>query len=346
MVSTRGIARVGVLAVGLGIGAAVAHSPVAAADTSSDWLSSIDTLLSGGAVEAPSTSTLNLAISFNGTSLISDGSAVADSGTAGNYDLAIAYGPDSYALAEGGTGDYALADGSDANAEAGSENASSGNNYDSAYDIGNNTGGPFEGAFAGGASLVGGTDDGTNSHDTAYDIGNNGSDGSYSGAFAGDGTLFGTATSAGNGDTAYTYGNTDGLYDGAGAVGGNNNYASVSGDMTNDYDYAYAGDGTGNSAIDDTSANTEESEVIAGVGNHDYAYAYGPDNSTATAENGNDNIAYVDDPFGTAGSPDSATAGQGFSNDIAEVLFTHGNASATGADLAYDIITALGTLHG
>ena len=47
MVNTRGFARLGMLAVGVGIGVAWAHTPVAAADSSSDWLSSIDGLLSG-----------------------------------------------------------------------------------------------------------------------------------------------------------------------------------------------------------------------------------------------------------------------------------------------------------
>jgi hypothetical protein len=69
MVSTRGVARLGILAVGLGVGAAVAHAPVASADSSSDWLSSIDSLLSG-AVPAPATSSLDLAISFDGYTLL------------------------------------------------------------------------------------------------------------------------------------------------------------------------------------------------------------------------------------------------------------------------------------
>jgi hypothetical protein len=47
MVNTRGVARLGMLAVGLGIGAMWAHTPVAAADSSTDWLTSIDGLLSG-----------------------------------------------------------------------------------------------------------------------------------------------------------------------------------------------------------------------------------------------------------------------------------------------------------
>jgi hypothetical protein len=104
------------LAVGLGIGAAVSHTPVASADSSTDWLSSIDSLL-GGTVPALSSSTPDLAISFDGYSLVSEGTATATT-TSGDYDLAIAYGDGATANATGGTGDYALADGTDAYANA------------------------------------------------------------------------------------------------------------------------------------------------------------------------------------------------------------------------------------
>jgi hypothetical protein len=313
--NTRGFARLGVLALGLGIAAAMAHSPVAAADT------------------------YDFQISFDGMDLFptTDNAATATT-VAGEFGLAIAYGNGATAVAEGGTGDYALASGTNALAEAGSLTASSGNNFDAAYDIGNNTGGPYNGAFAGGNSLTGDPDLGTSSHDTAIDIGDNG--GSNSGAYAGNGV----ATS--NGDTAYTFGNTDGRGDGSYATSGDNNYASFSGNATGDDDYAYAGQGNGNSAIDNTSANIDDTTVIAyGVNNND-AYLYGPDNSTAYAFDGNGNIAFVNDPFGSAGAPDNATAGEGFNNDLAGVLFTHGNAVATGADYVYDIISPLGPETG
>ena len=112
MVNTRGFARLGMLAVGVGIGAAWAHTPVAAADSSSDWLSSIDGLLSG-ALPAADPSGLNLAISFDGMSLVQDGNATATTAS-GEYGLAIAYGDGAAATAEGGTGNYALADGTNA----------------------------------------------------------------------------------------------------------------------------------------------------------------------------------------------------------------------------------------
>jgi hypothetical protein len=323
MVHARGIARFGILAVGLGIGAAVAHSPVALADT-------------------------DFQISFDGMDLFpttgNDATAIT---VTGEYGLAIAYGDGAYAYGGGGTGDFALASGTDAYAAAGS-GITSGNNYDSAIDIGNNSG-VNDGAFAGvGCLVLGGAcaSGVTDSHDTAIDIGNNG--GTNSGAFAGNGDLFGSGTD-GNGDTAYSFGNTDGTFDGAAAVDGNNNYASMSGDQTNSYDYSYAGVGNNNSAIDDTSASNYETEVLSYGGNGNYAYVYGPDNSTALAGGpggGNDNIAYVDDPYGTAGNPDSAVAGNGFNTDLAEVLFTHGNAVANTADYAYDIISPLGPEAG
>ena len=57
---------------------------------------------------------------------------------AGEYGLAIAFGDGATATAEGGTGDYALADGTRAIAAAGGAAGSTGNNFDSAIDIGNN----------------------------------------------------------------------------------------------------------------------------------------------------------------------------------------------------------------
>ena len=120
MKNAKRIGRLGLLAVGVGIGAAVAQTPIASADSSTDWLSSIDSLL-GGALPAAPSSGLDLAISFDGYSLLHEGSAVADTGIAGNgnFDLAIAYGDGAIANAYGGTGDYALADGTNAFSNAG-----------------------------------------------------------------------------------------------------------------------------------------------------------------------------------------------------------------------------------
>ena len=197
MVNTRGFARLGMLAVGLGIGAAWAHTPVAAADSSSDWLSSIDGLLSG-ALPAADPSGLNLAISFDGMSLVQDGNATATTAS-GEYGLAIAYGDGAAPTAEGGTGNYALADGTNAEAAAagpparpattstapstsattgrrhrrlqrrlrrrgqpsGDQGGTGSGSYNTAIDIGNNASGTFDdGAHAGSGGLAGLGDDG------------------------------------------------------------------------------------------------------------------------------------------------------------------------------------------
>ena len=118
MRGTRALARLGILAVGIGIGGAVASMPgIAAADSSSDWLSLVDGFLGGGALSAAdATPELNLAISFDGMSLFQDGTAYAYSGP--NGDIAIANGAGSTAYAFG-TNNYASVDGTDSHAIAG-----------------------------------------------------------------------------------------------------------------------------------------------------------------------------------------------------------------------------------
>jgi hypothetical protein len=182
MLNARGIARVGILAVGLGIGAAVAAVPgTAAADSSSDWLSSLDTLLSSAALPAADSSGVNFAISEDGVTLFQEGSAVAHSGTTG--DIAIADGADTTAYAYG-TDNYADVLGTDSTGVAGGTTAASalGSTGDTAYIDGNN-----DTAFAGGTDAVddastitgngdsaisGSTAAGTGSYDVAYVEGN------------------------------------------------------------------------------------------------------------------------------------------------------------------------------
>jgi hypothetical protein len=358
MVNARGIARLGTLAVGLGIGAAWAHTPVASADTSGDTASTVDSLLSG-ASPAPVAVT-DFQISFNGTDLFpTAGNEATATTVAGQFGLAIAFGNGANAVAEGGTGNYALADGTDALAKAGdSASGATGSDYNYAVDIGNNVDptsypGAPDGAYAGAASLIGNTvaGAGTGSHDTAIDIGNNGVDtetlsGGNSGAFAGAGGLIG-ASGNGNGDTAYTFGNINGFGDGSASVAGNNDYSSTSGAETGTNEGAFAAFGNNNSAIADTTYTLDGKGVDATHGDGNYAYVFGPDNSTASASGGND-FAYVSDPFsGATGPADSAVAGGGsFTNDLAEVLLTHGNATADTANLLYDIVSLFGTFSG
>jgi hypothetical protein len=122
MKRTVALARLGILAVGIGIGGAVAATPgIAAADSSFDWLSTVDGLLGGGALSAAdSTPELNLAISFDGMSLFQDGSAQAFTGTGGNIAIANGAGATAYAF---GTSNYASVDGDGSTAVAGGTSA-------------------------------------------------------------------------------------------------------------------------------------------------------------------------------------------------------------------------------
>jgi hypothetical protein len=291
MVNIQELRRLGVLAVGLGIGAAVAHSPVASADSSTDWLSSIDSLVSGEALPAPATSGLNLAISFDGYSLVSDGNAYAST-TSGEYGLAIAYGDGAYAQAEGGIGDYALADGAGAGAYAGLSGGS-GNNFDSAIDIGNNsTDSDYAAAYDGSydsATQIGnntGTNDivfaGDGDHDSATQIGSN--TGTYDSPFAG----------YGNYNTVVDDGNNTGSYIDSFAGDGNDNLADADGNQSD----AYAGGFNSSSPSNDNIAyvldptGTDGSSADAGEGGtasgYDLAAVLGVDNTTATATSGPD----------------------------------------------------------
>jgi hypothetical protein len=313
MANARGVARLGTLAVGLGIGLAAFATPVVAvADSSTDWLNDF---FGGAALPAPGVPDVNLAISIDGYSLVSEGTASAASGKG---DIAIAYGDGASASAEGGNGDYALADGSDALASSGGLSTDTGANHDIAIDIGNNTG--FDDAArAGNSDLDGGTDGGTGSGDTAIDIGNNsdffdGSDAGAGGLVAGVGN--------GNGDTAIDVGNNTGGVDGPWAVAGNDNYAGSFGDSTIVGEGAVAGDG--------------DSNIAEAVGLNTYSFADG----------GDSNMAYVFDPFGT-GAGSEADAGAYGNSDLG-VVFGDGltSTSATGGNFLYDILSPAGDLLG
>jgi trimeric autotransporter adhesin len=324
MMNTRILGRMGLLAVGCGVGIATAPG-MASADPATDWWSD---LLGGLAVSAPSTpSDLNLAISIDGIQLLQDGTATANSGTG---DIAIAYGDGAVASAVGGIGDTAIAGGTDASALAGGLSGDTGtyaNNYDTAIDIGSNNGATTDGAQAGNFDLygLGIGPAGTGSHDTAIDVGNNTGQG-IDGAFATSGAVHGPLVVS-NYNTAIDVGNNSGLGDSATAGVGDGNYASQLGNLTTSFDGADAFDGNNNIAVADASGG-----------------------DLANAGQGNDNIAYILDPFGTTSS--SANAGGDIStvvpnnSDLAAVLLTDGNATATGADNIYDIITALGNESG
>jgi hypothetical protein len=155
MVSARGLARLSILAVGLGIGAALAAMPgSASADSTTDLLTSIDGLLGGAAVPAADPfSGLNLAISMDGATLFQVGTAAAYSGADG--DIAIANGPGAAAYAYG-TNDYAAVDGTNSTAWSGGFNPAGavGSKDDTAFIFGDN-----DTAFAGGSDGHPGTFD-------------------------------------------------------------------------------------------------------------------------------------------------------------------------------------------
>jgi hypothetical protein len=131
MLRSGGLGRLSVLAVGLGIGAAVASTPgVASADPSTD-ASWIDQLLGGVSVPAADPAqALDIQASIFGIDLFptagNTATATADSG-----DIAIAIGNGAHATAASGIGDFAFADGANSIADAG---AGIGGSFDSAFD--------------------------------------------------------------------------------------------------------------------------------------------------------------------------------------------------------------------
>jgi len=230
MSHAKAIGRLGLLAVALGIGAAVAATPgIATADSTPVDAAAFDpsALI---ADSAPADSGLNLAISFDGFTLLQEGNATAYSGT---DDFAIAYGDgsDAEAGATGnpGTGDFAFADGTGSVANSGI------GDYDSASAVGSGSvavagTGNGDSAFADGtdttAIATGEYTPGTvNTVDVAADdsvataVGNN--DYAYAGADPGE---VAASTSTVTGDIASIFGNGSdafaaGSYDFAGVLG-------------------------------------------------------------------------------------------------------------------------------
>ncbi len=188
--------RLGMLAVGLGIGGALAATPgIASADSSFDWLSTVDSFLSGGALSAADTTpALNLAISFDGMSLFQDGTAHAYTGTDGDIAIANGAGATAYAF---GSNNYASVDGVGSTAVAGaySDGGAGASSDNTAFVFGDNSFG------------YAGTTDAANpgnfnyavifgNNDTAWAGGNAAGSGSYDGAYV-EGSNLGTAHAQG-----------------------------------------------------------------------------------------------------------------------------------------------------
>ncbi len=199
--NVRNFAALGTLAVGLGIGSAVAFSPgIASADPSAFDFNDI-------------------AISFDGYSLFNTGTATADSGTHGEFNFAFADGAGANASAGGGIGDIAEAQGSNASA------AALGGNYDTAVDIGNNDD-PFNyGAYAGADEYLFG---GPGNNDLAFVLGDN----NFAGAGGSGGPL--EPTLVGDNDIAAVFGTGSDASAGANDFGaGNFDLATAFGDSLN-----------------------------------------------------------------------------------------------------------------
>jgi hypothetical protein len=196
MKSTRALTRLGLLAVGLGVGAAFASMPaIASADTSSDWLSAVDSFLSSAVPAAGTTPALNMAISMDGVTLFQSGDAYAASGSSGDIAVANGAGASAYAF---GTDNYASVDGIDSSAVAGGYNAAqaSGSTDDTAFAYGNND---FSYAGGDGASNPGTFDYAVifGNNDTALSGGDAAGAGSYDGAYV-EGNDLGTAHAQGS----------------------------------------------------------------------------------------------------------------------------------------------------
>ena len=203
---------------------------IAAADSSSDWLSLVDGFLGGGALSAAdSTPALNLAISFDGMSLFQDGTAHAYSGA--NGDIAIANGAGATASAFGAN-NYASVDGTDSHVMAGGfSDALAGSSSDNtAFVFGDHStawAGTTDAAHPGNFnySVIFGNGDG------AYSGGNAAGAGSYDGAYV-EGNNLGNATVQGGNylaDILKFYGDGPGTTSTAAAAESTNHLADLVG---------------------------------------------------------------------------------------------------------------------
>lgn len=311
MVNARRLGQLGMLAVGLGVGSAMAATPGIAWADNSQVVSSIDP--SGLFAAADPAQSLDFQISIDGMDLFPtvDNSAIAFSGTG---DMAIAFGAGAQAFAEGGYGDYASANGTDAFAEAG---------------YGGETGNNFDYASASGTDAD--AQAGNDPHSEFSD--------------ATTGNSFDSATASGNDASAYA--GFDGSNDSAAASGnvanalagdnGNGDFASVVGGNTD----AEAGESASLvPANDDTAivlgnlitAESGLTQAIAGGGFSGPSYS-------VLGDGGSNDISFTTDPFGTVGS--DAVAGLGNNFDLAGVFGDDYVANAFATSNLIDILPSL-----
>ncbi len=310
MVKSRRLGQLGMLAVGVGIGSAMAVTPGIASADNSQVVSSIDP--SGLFAAADPAQSLDFQISVDGTDLFPTvgNSAIAVSGAG---DVAIAFGPGAEAIARGGYGDYATANGTDAFAEAGDGGVgTTGNNFDYASASGTNAD-----AQAGDDPNSEFADATGNSFNSATASGNDAS------AYAGFNGSYDSANASGNLANANAGDNGNGDF--ASAVGGNADAeAGESGlAVPADHDTAIV---LGNLIT----AQTGLTQAIAGGG-----FSL----SNVIGDGGSNDTSFTIDPFGTVGS--DAVSGLGNNFDLAGVFGDDYVANAFATSNLIDVLPSL-----
>jgi hypothetical protein len=310
MVNARRLGQLGMLAVGVGIGSAMAAAPGVASADNSQVVSSIDP--SGLFPAADPAQSLDFQVSIDGMDLFptAGNSAIAFSGTG---DMAIAFGAGAQAFAEGGYGNYATADGTDAFAEAG-YGGNTGNNFDYASasgtdavaQAGNDPTSEFADASTG------------NSFDSAIASGNDatafgGFEGSFDSATATGNLANANAGDNGSDDFGLAIGgNTDAEAGESGVVAANNDTAIVLGNLV--------------------TAQTGLTQAIAGGG-------FSGPNFSVLGDGGSNDISFTSDPFGTVGS--DAVSGLGNNFDLAGAFGDDYVANAFATGNLIDILPSL-----
>ena len=350
------IGRMGLLAVGLSIGAALAATPqVASADPSTDPFSWVDQVLGGLAVPADPASPLDMQVSISGMDLFS---TVDNTATATSHfgDIAIAVGDGANASATGSFGDLSFANGTDSTANAG---------LGGLFDVAIANGDGSDAAGGVGGNFVIASANGTDSS-AAAGLGGNfviaSANGTDSSASAGAGSNLDIAAAVGT-DSKADVGIGGGLD--TAFADGTGSYADAGighGDLATAL-------GTGSSAIagvghSDLASAVNGGDATAG-GLHSIAFAYG-DNSDAQTLGIGDIASVINTGSAFDQAISGGTAAVPFSdNDIASVIGTGStaivgsgpatagdwdlaavfgdmlHASATGANFLLDILPSL-----
>jgi hypothetical protein len=338
------VGRLGMLAVGMSIGAALASTPqVASADSSTDPSSWLDQMVSGLSLPAAdAASPLDIQISISGYDLFPtvDNTAFA---TSGFGNIAIAIGNGAHADAAGGIFNFALADGTGTSAAT-----PVGADLDFAVAEGTGSsaniglGADLDFAFASGVGSSANVGLGA-SLDNATAIGTGstaivGAGSSLSSAFA-DGTSSDAVAGAGNGNLATAIGTGStaitvlGNGDLATASGGGS--ATAGGFLANAFATGVGSTATATGFSDSATALGGNADAQAsGIGDLAYIFNTGSALDQATASGGDNLIAEI---IGTG-----STAEAGFGNwDLAAAFGDMLHAMATGGNFLLDIMPSL-----